>query len=252
MEAVIFLMLIIFSGSLVNSTFGFGFAMVSMPLLSLFFDLDIIGPLIPLLFLSGSSIIVYRSWKLIQFKNTITLIIAALLFIPVGVYVGKYGNSFAIKTLLGISIIVFAVYNLILPKLKKRDSKGRVSIKSKLDKLAILCGMCSGIFGGAFNIIGPPVVIYGSVKKWTPETFRATVQFCLLTFTIIIISSHFSMGSYDDLKILYYFIFAFPSMFFAIPIGKKINKGIKSPEDFNKYVYLLMLASGSILILNAH
>ena len=114
---IYYLIVIIFLSSLINSTFGFGFALVSMPILSLVFDLSILGPLIPLLFLVGSMIIVIRNWKLIQFKSTFIIVFTAMIFIPIGVYLGKYGDGRMIKAILGISIILFALYNLLLPKI---------------------------------------------------------------------------------------------------------------------------------------
>jgi uncharacterized membrane protein YfcA len=40
-------------------------------------------------------------------------------------------------------------------------------------------------------------------------------------------------------------------MIIAVPIGKKINSFIPNPPAFNKYVYILMLISGFVLIFKA-
>jgi uncharacterized protein len=288
LEAIYYLIVIIFISSLINSTFGFGFALVSMPFLSLVFELSILGPLVPLLFLAGSTIIVLRNWKLIEFRSTFLIVSTAMLFIPVGVYLGKYGNEILIKSILGLFIIVFAISNLLLSWMsqikqtlgqikidlenlsrqknlrivgfssllqktrKKKKSKVAIFFSSKKDQLAPFFGLLSGIFGGAYNITGPPIVMYGTLKKWPPKTFRVTLQFCFLLLTLIIIVSHITMKSYQNPLIFTYFLYAFPSMIIAVPFGRKINSMISRPEDFNKYVYCLLLISGLVLLLKTY
>ena len=226
-----------------------------------------------------------RGWKLIQFKSTLIIVAAAMLFIPVGVYMGKYGDGALIKSILGISIILFALYNLVLPKIphlklrliqnrrilnnifarktlkvaeipaapikQKEPTTVLQSPKLKNDKFAPIFGLLSGLFGGAFNITGPPIVIYGTLRKWPPQTFRVTLQFCFLLLALVVILSHISMGSYENPLVFTYFLYAFPAMLIAVPLGKRINNAITNPQDFNKYVYLLMLASGIVLLLKA-
>jgi len=288
LDVVYYLIVVIFLSSLINATFGFGFALISMPLLTLVIDLSILGPLIPLLFLAGSAIIVIRNWRQVQFRSTLTIVATAMVVIPVGVYLGKYGDGRLIKSMLGIAIILFAVHNLLLAKrrpfrilhlipnnrffafllgrnvfkiaaplsTKKRiRRKQRIGVpqppRLKNDQFAPVFGVLAGLFGGAYNITGPPIVIYGTLRNWSPQTFRATLQFCFLLLTLIIIASHLSMGSYQNPLIFTYFLYAFPSMIMAVPLGRKINNAIKSPEAFNKYVYILMLLSGLVLFYKA-
>ena len=51
-----------------------------------------------------------------------------------------------------------------------------LSIVSFATLLRSTFGFFAGILGGAYNTNGPPVVIYGSLRKWSPATFRATLQ----------------------------------------------------------------------------
>jgi uncharacterized membrane protein YfcA len=241
MNITIYLVVIIFLGSLVNSTFGFGFALTTMSLLSLVFDLNTIGPLIPLLYLTAGIYIVFRGRKDVQVKSLIPLALSATLIIPIGVYLNKYGPEVLIKIILGIFIIAFSIYNLkapILPKLKN-------------NKTAPIFGAFSGLFAGACSIAGPPAVIYATLRQWEPNIFRVTLQAYFLYVNCIVIGSHFYAGSYTNPLIGTYYLFALPSMFLAIPLGKKINNSISDPKAFNRYVYLLMLISGVLLIAKA-
>lgn len=238
MSILLYLVSIIFIGSLVNSTFGFGFALMTMPLLSLQFDLATIGPMIPLLFLVGGGLIAFRSRRHIQFSCIFPLILTASLMVPVGVYLGKHGPEQWIKIILGIFIILFSLYNLSSTQLRHFSN----------DKWAPLFGGLSGLFAGAYNISGPPIVIYGTLRQWSAQSFRATLQAYFLYVNLLVIGNHYWMGSYKNPKIGIYFLYACPAMLLAIPIGKKINKKISNPKAFNKYVYILMLLSGILLI----
>ena len=241
MEAIVFFVCVVLFSSLINSTFGFGFALLCMPLLSLRIDLKILGPLVPLLFVVGSTIIIIRSWKDIDFKSIFPLIIGATLTVPFGVYLGKYGPEIIIKIVLCFVIILFSLYNIFAPKLPKLES----------DKWAPFFGGLSGLFGGAYNISGPPAIIYGALRQWTPPVFRVSLQCYFLYVTFIVIGSHIYLGSYNNPLIGWYFLCAFPIMILAEPIGKKINSSIKDPVKFGRHVYLLMLLSGVLLVLKA-
>lgn len=241
MEVIIYLIVIVFFSSLINSTFGFGFALLSMPLLSLVFKLDLLGPLIPLFFMVGSCFIVFRSRQELQFKSILPLIVSTTLMVPLGVYVGKYAPETIIKIILGIFIICFSIYNLSSTKLPFLRN----------DKWGLLFGALSGFFAGAYNIPGPPAIIYGTLRQWSPQMFRATLQAYFLYITLLIIGNHLYLGSYQHPLIGSYFLYACPAMLLAVPLGKKINNSIPNPKVFNKYVYILMLGSGTLLIIKA-
>ena len=46
-------------------------------------------------------------------------------------------------------------------------------------------GFCSGILGGAYGMNGPPLAVYGSLRRWSPQHFRATLQGYFLPASII-------------------------------------------------------------------
>ena len=38
------------------------------------------------------------------------------------------------------------------------------------------CGFIAGVTGGAYGMNGPPLVIYGAMRRWSAQHFRATLQ----------------------------------------------------------------------------
>ena len=164
------------------------------------------------------------------------------MIVPIGVYLSKYGDERLIKTFLGTFIVLFSIYSITSPKLPAL----------KNDKTGPLFGILSGLFGGACNIAGPPAVIYATLRGWKPSESRVTLQAFFWFINLIIVSSHLYVGSYKEAILFKYFICSFPAMLIAVPIGKKINSLFENPSEFNKYVYILMLLSGLLLIFKAN
>ena len=70
-----------------------------------------------------------------------------------------------VKAILGVFIIAFALYSLAGRKPQLHN-----------DRLAPLFGFAAGILGGAYGMNGPPLVVYGVLRRWQPAQFRATLQ----------------------------------------------------------------------------
>lgn len=246
MEEYLLLVFVIFLGVMTNSTFGFGFNIVSMSLLTLYFEVPFIAPLIPLLALSTNLAIVIRARKEIKYKSIALLIIAATLAVPIGIWISKYSAQDPfydqiVRTTIGLLIIGIALFNLLVP----------VVPHLKDSKTAPIFGFLAGLTGGSFNITGPPIVIYGLFRRWDPQVFRATLQAFFVYVNTLIIIGHIYAGNLNNYKLAYFYVVAFPVILIGNPIGKYINSQFEDPQLFRKYVYYIMLVLGTVMILKA-
>lgn len=246
MEEFIVLVLVIFMGVMTNSTFGFGFNIVSMSLLTLYFELPLIAPLIPLLALSTNLWIVVRSYKEIRYKSIGVLILAATVAVPIGIWISTYSAQDPIynrmvRTTIGTLLIGIALFNLLVSKVPH----------FKNNKAAPFFGFLSGLMGGSFNVTGPPIVIYGLFRRWDPQVFRATLQGYFVYVNSLIIAGHVYAGNLSNPKIGYFYLAAVPVILIGTPIGKHINNQFEDPQQFRKYVYYIILVLGSVMILKA-
>lgn len=241
------LIIVIFLGVMTNSTFGFGFNIVSMSLLTLYFKLSLIAPLIPLLALSTNIWIVIRARKEIKYRSIAILILAATIAVPIGIWISTYSSQDPIydrivRTTIGLLIIGVALFNLLVKKVPY----------FKGNKAAPFFGFLAGLMGGSFNITGPPIVIYGLFKRWDPQVFRATLQAFFIYVNTLIIIGHLYAGNLSNSKIFYFYWAAVPVILIGTPIGRYINRQFKDPRRFRKYVYYIMLVLGIIMILKAY
>jgi len=229
---------IIFITTLVRSTFGFGDALIAMPLLAFFIDLKIATPLIALIAFFIAISILIRNWQKVEFASAWRLILSSLIGIPIGLWYLNDIDESVIKLILGIIVSLFAIYSLVKPKL----------LYLKGEKLSWLFGFIAGILGGAYNTNGPPIVIYSSLKKWNPKNFRATLQGYFFTSGILVVSGHGLAGNFTK-EVLTYFLFSLPAVITAILLGRYFNKKISN--RFYQYIYILLLIIGCLLIYNS-
>jgi uncharacterized membrane protein YfcA len=158
----------------------------------------------------------------------------------VGLVLLKGVNENYMKILLGAILVLYGFYNLLKPQLKKIGSGFG---------LAFLFGFIAGVLGGAYNTNGPPVVIYGTLRRWAPDHFRATMQSYLLPTGFLILLGHGLSGLWTNLVFKYYFL-SLPIIFLAIYIGGKAHKAM-TQRHFDRYVNLALICMGVVLILRS-
>ncbi|MFC2151547.1 sulfite exporter TauE/SafE family protein [Bacteroidota bacterium] len=236
---LIIILSIVFVSTLTRSTFGFGDALIAMPLLAMFIDIKIVTPLIALIAFFIAISILIKNLKKVEFKSAWRLIVASLIGIPIGLWYLDDINENIIKLVLGILVLLFALYSLIKPKL----------YQLKGEKYSWIFGFIAGILGGAYNTNGPPIVIYSTLKKWNPQNFRATLQGYFFTTGILVIAGHGIAGNFTN-EVLTYFAYCIPVAFVAVIIGARLNKKIPI-EPFHKYIYIILIILGLMLVINS-
>ena len=234
----IFILLIVFIATLIRSTFGFGESLIAVPLLTLFIPIEIAVPFSVLLSITIAAVIVAQDRKQIHFISTKWLVIFAIPGIPLGFFILIYGNEHFVKSGLGLTIILYSVYSLI--------GKRKMSLKKDNLFWLFICGFFSGVFGGAYGLNGPPLVVYGNMRAWTSQYFRATLQAYFLPASIIGMFGYWTQGLWVN-TVTHYFIISIPVMIPAIFLGRYLNRRIKDRIFFN-YVYAGLIMIGVILI----
>lgn len=138
---------ILFISSLVRAVFGFGDALIAMPLLAMTsLGMKTASPLVALIAALLSLMVLVKDWRIIDFKSTWRLIAATVPGIPLGLLLLKGPYENAGKIILALVIIGFSLYCLLRPKL----------FALRHEWAAYPFGFLAGILGGAYNTNGPP------------------------------------------------------------------------------------------------
>ncbi|SDD63679.1 sulfite exporter TauE/SafE family protein [Niabella drilacis] len=238
---IIFILVISFIAALVRSTLGFGESLVAVPLFLLFLPATIAVPLSVMLSIVIALIIVIQDHRKIHFYSAKWLIFYAIPGIPLGLLILVYGNELLVKTALGLLIICYALYTL--------TAKATKNLKDDNQWWLFACGFLSGVFGGAYGLNGPPLVVYGNLRNWSAPHFRATLQAYFLPVSLLGFIGYVVKGLVTA-EVNYYFLVALTTSIPAIFLGRWLNRKLNS-RSFLRYVLYGLMIIGIILILVA-
>lgn len=230
---------IVFAAMLVRGTFGFGDALVGMPLLVLAVGTDVAAPLIALLSAVIAAGILAQDWRNVHFRPAAMLIVPALAGIVVGLFLLREVREDSIVGLLGGVLVGFGAYSLFRPHV----------LELKTDRPAPLFGFVAGILSGAYNAPGPPLVIYGAMRRWSPQQFRATMQAFFLPTSIAVVIGHHVEGRLTS-EVLTYFAFSLPIVAVCLLLGRRLNARLTA-ENFAPVLHALIVVLGALLLKRA-
>ncbi len=235
----------VFIGALTRSTFGFGEAVVSMPLLALLpIQLHTAVSLIGLAGLTVAALSVSTSWRSIDGPILIRIACATLIGIPAGLVIIHFAPVIVITTLLGLFLFIYGTYSLTKPFIMS-TSKQKV-----LDRpnWSLVFGFLAGMLGSAYNFNGVPIVVYGTLRRWDPPRFRGMLQVHFLFSGILVVSGQAFSGLWTkDLLILYGF--SLPAILLATVLGGYLHRRIPS-RKFERYVFVLIVLLGALLLVH--
>lgn len=212
---------------------------MAVPLLAFFVPLSVAAPLVVLVSITIAIIVVIQDWKKIHLGSMAWLALSTLPGIPLGVLLLTSSHQRTVKGALGVIIILFSTYALIgrAPLELRRDSRGWL----------LACGFCAGVLGGAYGMNGPPLAIYGAMRRWSAQHFRATLQGYFLPASIIGMGGYWLAGLWVH-AVTHYYLVSLPVTLAAVFLGRVINHRLRG-DSFLKYIYLGLAGIGALLVL---
>ena len=232
---------IVFIATLIRSAFGFGEALIAVPLLAFWIPLPVAAPLAVLVSITVAGIVVVQDWKKIHLRSAGWLVLSSLLGIPLGLLLLTNSHPRGVKAALAVIIVAFSVYSLIgrAPLELRQDSRGWL----------LACGFCAGILGGAYGMNGPPLVVYGAMRRWSARHFRATLQGYFLPASVIGMGGYWLAGLWTH-TVTHYYLLSLPLTFLGVFLGRVLNHRLQG-ESFFKYLYLGLAGIGALLLIQA-
>lgn len=229
---------VLFLATFIRSALGFGEALVAVPLLALVMPVQVAAPLAVLVSITVAVIVVIQDWRNVHVRSAGWLVVSTLFGIPLGLLLLKTVPESVVKAILGAFITAFAIYSLAGRKPKLDD-----------DRLAPLFGFSAGILGGAYGMNGPPLVVYGVLRRWQPAQFRATLQGYFLIASMVGMAGYAITGLWTR-TVSGYFLLSLPLALVAIVLGHFIHRRLSSSR-FQMCVHLGLAAIGVTLFVQA-
>jgi hypothetical protein len=221
---------VLFLATLIRSALGFGEALVAVPLLALTLPVQVAAPLAVLVSITVALVVVIQDWRNVHVRSAGWLVLSTLFGIPLGLLLLKTVPESIVKGILGVFIIGFALYSLAGRKPQLHS-----------DRLAPLFGFTAGILGGAYGVNGPPLVVYGVLRRWEPAQFRATLQGYFLIASTAGMAGYALTGLWTR-AVSGYFLLSLPLALVAIFLGHLIHRRLSSSR------FLISVQAGLALI----
>lgn len=227
---------ILFLSAFTQGLSGFGVALVSMALLPSLIGIRASIALVALVAFVVDFGVLLRYWRSLQFKKVVPLILASFIGVPIGIIVLRRLDENITLAILGVILAGYALYalsGLRLPELKGRS-------------WAYGAGFIGGLLGGAYNTPGPPIIMYASCKKWSPNVFKGNLQTFFLQNSIIVLIGHWVSGNLTA-DIWSLFGRGLPWLLVGMIAGLSMDRWI-NPELFRKVVLVILVVMGIRLV----
>lgn len=227
----------LFLSAIIRQISGFGFALLSMPLITFIAGIRVATPLVAITGATVGLIMITSCWQQADRKALLRLLLAGLIGVPLGVMLFSHLADEWVKRGLGALLLIYCLYSLLMPELPLLQE----------GPITGFFGLISGVLTGAFNTGGPPVVIYGTLRRWSPDEFRSTLQLYFLVISIFAMIGHAVAGLWTS-KILWLYLASLPALLLGLYLGDKINLMIPK-QLFNRIIYGLLLVTGVLFFL---
>jgi uncharacterized membrane protein YfcA len=229
-------LMVLFVATFVRSAFGFGEALVAVPLLALIMPVDVAAPVAVLISITVAVVVLVQDWRHVHVRSAGWLVLSTLVGMPLGLFLLTALPGRSIKACLGVIIVAFSLYSML--------SRKRAALKD--DKLAWAFGLGAGVLGGAYGMNGPPLVMYGTLRGWSPQHFRATLQGYFLPASLMSMTGYGLAGLWKP-AVTHYYLMALPAVIVAIFLGRVVN-GRMDGHSFLRYIHAGLVVVGGILL----
>jgi len=236
--AIEFILAVVFVATLVRSTFGFGEALVAVPLLALRLPVREAAPLAALVSVTVAAVILLQDRGSVHLRSASGLLAASLVGIPCGLLLLTFHHPAAVKLSLGGVIVAYALYTLLAPMPRQLAGDQRVWL--------LLCGFTAGVLGGAYGMNGPPLVIYGSLRRWPPAQFRATLQAYFLPASLLGLGGFWLAGILTR-TVWQDYLIALPALSLALPLGGWLHRRLPA-RSWTMWVHAGLVLIALVLI----
>jgi uncharacterized membrane protein YfcA len=169
----------VFVGAVGQRALGMGFGLVAMPVLVL-----ALGPLpavvaVNVLGATTAGIVIAQVWRLIQWRRLVWLLVPALLGVAPGILLARAADEAALKTLVGVLILVGVGVTLGLRR-AERPLTGDLPVA--------VTGAVAGVLNSSVGVGAPAVGIYGAVGDWPQRSFAASLQPFYFTLSVVTVA----------------------------------------------------------------
>ncbi|MGZ4149658.1 MAG: TSUP family transporter [Actinomycetota bacterium] len=224
-------------GAIVQSTVGFGFALVVVPILAVIADpkVAVVTMTAVGLPLSIVNAVRWRAHVLVPEAARVT--VASLVGMPVGALLLTRANDAVLTALVGVVVLVLTVAlwrRFALPAGRRSE---------------YAAGVVAGALATSVGTSGPPVVIAFQAAGLPPEPFRATLAAAFVVQGVIALAAFWAVGLVDA-EVGRGVLVGIPAMALGVLAGERLFRRLNG-GGFRGAVLALLALSGLLALASA-
>lgn len=227
---------IFFLTGMITEVAGFGTSTLSMSLLPLLIPLNTAVPLVALISVIATGYVAYRLKVPKILDHLSPIFIGSIFGIPLGIVFFNLVGNRPLSILLGCFLIFASLLHLI--------GNQTASVINKIPNF--LMGLIAGFFGSSININGPLIGVHTSSNEFSKEKNKDLITTYMFITGLFTVAGHTFMGNINQ-EVLFYLLFALPSLFAGLFLGKLVFKHVKI-ELLETIIYLFVFLAGIKLL----
>ena len=229
-QEILWICLVVAGASATQAISGFGFALIAVPLLSLFIDPQVAVVLATVVGAFSSTFQAVADRRHANKSLVQRLALSAYIGMPFGLFVFIVVSESVLRFIVGLVVLLAAIALI----------RG-FSISQSNKKLDWIMGWASGVLATSTSTNGPPLVFLLQAKKLSPESFRASINivFSLTSFGAILLFALSGNITSDDFAGI---AISIPMLLIGLAIGFKVRSRINA-QQFRILVFVLLIVS---------
>lgn len=217
---------------------GFGFALVSVPLLALMIDPHTAVVAITAVGCGLSSWVTFREHAHVQWRAAGVVTAAALVGIPVGLYVLSVVPARTLNIVIGVVVLGFAA--LLGFRLLNLPRGTHVEATA---------GAVSGALLAATGMNGPPLVAAFQAMGLDPSQFRATLQASFTAQSVLVVAGYVITDQFTTTSLAVVAVAA-PALALGWFVGNRLFHKLAA-EQYFKIILATLALSGAITLVRS-
>lgn len=231
-----FCILIVIAAATVLGTVGFGFGLVSAPVLLIYLEpqqaVVVINCLIGLMLV----MVLLRTWRQLELQASMGLVLGGVAATPVGVLALNAASPSVLRITIAFVIIFLGLFSLKNVQLPFAENKIAGPLFGFLTSLAVT----------TIAIGGPLGAIYAISQKWKPDTVRAALALFFLASDIVAFALYWATGlvNQDTLTNIALLI---PGLIIGFGLASVLVNRIND-QVFRHAVIAVIVIAGSVML----
>jgi uncharacterized protein len=226
----------------IQSTFGFGAGLISLPFLTLLIGAKA-SISMNLIFQTLTGLLLFTVWKDISFKRLHLFFFCVFAGIVLGTLFLKHIDDYTLETILGFYLVFYALKQMFGHHFPKH---ALISGFKASPLYAIACGIPGGLVSGAFGTGGPMLVSFVKSMSLSKDSLRATILLVMFFCNVVRVTMSWQTAQFEN-DAFTYALYALPLFALGIFSGNIISKRL-SEQQFRSYINIIILLAGSSLL----